>query len=407
MNSMKRSELSNRRPLSDTALDNLEPEHTEYVIHDGNGLYFRVRPNGNKDWRLRYKNPLTQKLAWKGLGGYPTISGKLARTKAKELQERLSHGENIAQVELKQSYALIDLIDEWLQTRKVSDSTIKRDKGGLYRHVIPFLGKRDYRTIETHEWLDLFTQRQDDTGSIEYVRRVCNLCYQAYTFAKIIKKTIKHNPLDDVIKYLQKAEPENMKHVSQDEIGQLLRDIKKYPTEQGRYALLLLALTYCRPSELIKAQWHEFDLEHGLWFLTAERMKMKKPFIRPLARQAIEILQILKQYSTSSYVFPKRGNDNQPASIGLLEQGLKRMGYDGKQTPHGFRHIASTYMNEHTKPDGTKWDSRIIEFSLAHSIHGVAGKYNKAEYLDDRRELAQWYADELDKLYDKIANDGF
>lgn len=81
---MKRTEIK-RRPLSDTTIEKLEPESKEYSEHDGNNLYLRVRPNGNKDWRLRYKNELN-KWTWKGIGGYPAISGKLARTKAQELK---------------------------------------------------------------------------------------------------------------------------------------------------------------------------------------------------------------------------------------------------------------------------------------------------------------------------------
>lgn len=391
---MKRTEIK-RRPLSDTTIEKLEPESKEYSEHDGNNLYLRVRPNGNKDWRLRYKNELN-KWTWKGIGGYPAISGKLARTKAQELRDLLAQGKRIDKAELTQSYALTDLINEWLAQRTTLESTTKRDKGGLYRHVIPYFGNRDYRTIEPYEWLEHFTQRQQETGSLEYIRRVCRLCHQFYTYAKMIKKTVQHNPLDDVCNYLQRHEPENMKHIEPHQLPQLIADIKAYPSEQGRYALLLLALTYCRPSELIGATWSEFDLNKGIWQLGAERMKTKKPFTRPLAKQSIEILHKLQRiHGDSPYIFPKRGDRQQHATIGFVEQALKRMGYNGKQTPHGFRHIASTYINNHTKADGTKWDSRIIEFSLAHTVHGVKGVYNKAEYLDDRRALAQWYADEI------------
>lgn len=74
------------------------------------------------------------------------------------------------------------------------------------------------------------------------------------------------------------------------------------------------------------------------------------------------------------------------------------MGYDGKQTLHGFRHIASTKLNNYTDENGNKFDERVIEFALAHSVKGVKGVYNKADYLDDRKKLMQWYSDFLDKL---------
>lgn len=148
---MKRTEIK-RYPLSDTTIEKLEPEDKEYLIHDGQGLYLRVRPNGNKDWRFRYKNELN-KWAWKGLGGYPKISGKLARTKAQELRDLLADGQNIHTVELSQSYALVDLINEWLviHQKQTATETYKTNKGRLYKHIIPYFGNRDYQTITPQE----------------------------------------------------------------------------------------------------------------------------------------------------------------------------------------------------------------------------------------------------------------
>ena len=89
---MKRSEIK-RRPLADTTLSGLEPEATAYRELDGTGLYFRVKPNGNKSWELRYKKP-DGKWSWLGLGGYPEVSGSLARQKAADLRADASEGKN-------------------------------------------------------------------------------------------------------------------------------------------------------------------------------------------------------------------------------------------------------------------------------------------------------------------------
>lgn len=183
-----------------------------------------------------------------------------------------------------------------------------------------------------------------------------------------------------------------MRHVQQHEIPKLLQAIQNYPTELGRYALMLLALNYCRPSELIKAQWHEIDLEFGLWTLESERMKKKKAFIRPLARQSIHILQQLKRITGDSpYLFPSRLDRNKPMTIGFLQMALNRLKVN--QTPHGFRHIANTYLTENASKHKIHYE--VIEFSLAHAVKGIRGVYNKAQYLDDRKILAQWYADQL------------
>ncbi|MFP5340260.1 MAG: Arm DNA-binding domain-containing protein, partial [Gammaproteobacteria bacterium] len=89
---MKRSEIK-RRPMADTTLAGLEPEKAVYREHDGQGLYFRVKPNGQKSWEQRYKKP-DGKWSWLGLGGYPEVSGSLARQKAAELRADAADGKN-------------------------------------------------------------------------------------------------------------------------------------------------------------------------------------------------------------------------------------------------------------------------------------------------------------------------
>ncbi|MDB5981706.1 MAG: integrase [Pseudomonas sp.] len=89
---VKRSEIK-RRPLSDTVLASVEPETREYRELDGNGVYLRVRPDGQKSWQLRYKNQ-AGKWSWLGLGGYPQVDGALARNKAAELRKEIAQGED-------------------------------------------------------------------------------------------------------------------------------------------------------------------------------------------------------------------------------------------------------------------------------------------------------------------------
>ena len=74
---------------------------------------------------------------------------------------------------------------------------------------------------------------------------------------------------------------------------------------------------------------------------------------------------------------------------------LRRIGYDRKQNPHGFRHIASTILNNKfsDKP-------QVVEACLAHSKNGVKGTYDKATHFEERVMMMQWYADYLDKLRD-------
>lgn len=395
---MKRAELKQKGNYSDTVFKNIEPEEKEYSLSDGNGLYFRVRPNGNKDWRFRYKSTLGKWL-WHNLGGYPATSAKLARQKAREIRERLAHGETIEQIKQQQKReTLKDLIDEWLaiKSKSISPNTYATISQRLNKHIIPAFGKRDYRDITATEWLDFFKDRQEKTGHIEVYQRVCNLVKEIYTYAILIKRGMFYNPINDINKYLSKHTSQSYPHITPNEVGQLIKDIHTYPTEQGRYALLLLAIFYCRPSEILTAEWREIDFDNAVWNVPAHKTKTTRDIIRPIPTQALNILKDLQRiHGDSPYLFPNARDKKRTATIEFLEKALHKIGYKGKHSPHGFRHLASTYLNEYTGKDGFKFDERIIEFSLSHTIHGIKGKYNKAQYLDDRRILAQWYADQL------------
>lgn len=196
-------------------------------------------------------------------------------------------------------------------------------------------------------------------------------------------------------KYLIQGKKENMAHVSENELPALLRAINNYPTLDSRIGLQLLTLLFTRPSELREAKWEEFDLENALWTIPDFRMKKRREHTIPLSKQVVQLLQELKSiHSESDYLFPSRSNKNKPKSDTVFIMALRRLGYEGRQTPHGFRHIASTILNN------KGFDERHIESALAHVKDGVAGVYNKAQYLEDRARLMQWYADYLEELAD-------
>jgi integrase len=400
---MKRSEIK-RRPLSDTVIANLEAELKEYRELDGNGLYIRVKSDGNKSWQLRYKKP-NGKWSWLGLGGYPGISGQLARKKAKELLDDVSRGENPIITkqerklqELEQNNATFEILArEWLETKVNTwvHDTMTRNKGALEKHIFPIFGKRLYTSIKPIEWMNHLKGIQQKQGIYEQVSRVRAMCRDIYDYAKVTGR-IDYNPLEGIQKYLQQGKKENMAHVSEQELPALIRAINNYPTMDVRMGLQLLAMLFCRPTELRGAKWEEFDLEQGLWNIPEERMKKRREHVIPLPKQAVTILQELKTYETNSeYLFPSRSDKSKPKSDTVFIMALRRMGYEGRQTPHGFRHIASTLLNNRG------FDERHIESALAHVKDGVAGVYNKAQYLDDRANMMQWYANYLEEIADQ------
>ncbi|MHA3058578.1 tyrosine-type recombinase/integrase [Acinetobacter sp. ANC 5584] len=399
---MKRSQIK-KRPMSDTTLSNLESEDKDYRELDGNGLYFFVQKNGNKSWQLRYKKP-NGKWAWLGLGGYPEIGGQLARKKAQELIADIGKGENPIITkqerkakELEENNATFEaLAKEWIDTKQntwVAD-TLTRNRGALEKHIYPTFGKRLFVSIRPIEWMEHLKGIQQEHKIYEQVKRIRTMCRDIYDYAKVTGR-IDYNPLEGLHKFLESGKKENMAHVDEKELPPLLRAIDNYPTPDIRIGLKLLTMLFCRPSELREAQWHEFDLDEGLWNIPEERMKKRREHVIPLPTQAVNLLNELKSIrGESEYLFPSRSNPNKPKSDTVFIMALRRLGYEGRQTPHGFRHIASTLLNNRG------FDERHIEAALAHVKDGVAGVYNKAQYLNDRKHLMQWYADHLEQLAD-------
>ena len=397
---MKRTEIK-RRPLSDTTIAGLEPETKEYRELDGSGLYLRVKPDGQKSWQLRYKNQ-QGKWSWLGLGGYPQVSGVLARKKAAELRKEISQGED-PQITKKarQAAELVAttntfeiLAREWMEVRRPGwePSTAKRTIGALELHVFPVMGKRIYTEIHPMEWME-FLRTLEKKGIIEQMKRVRRSCKEIYDLARVTGRAI-HNPLEGLNRFLQTRTAESYAHVSPKELPGLLRAISAYPHAIDiRLGLRLLMLTGVRPSELREAPWAEFDFKKALWSIPAARMKKRRDHLVPLSRQAIEALSELQKLSGHyALLFPGRNDRKKPRSNMAFNMALRRMGYEGRQTGHGFRHIASTTLREHGFP------KEHVEAQLAHTEEGVAGVYNKAIYLEQRRQMMQWYADHLDAL---------
>ncbi|RZJ22960.1 MAG: DUF4102 domain-containing protein [Acinetobacter sp.] len=405
---MKKSDVKSY-PMRDTVLGSLEAEEKEYRINDGNNLHFVVHPKGNKRWELRYKKPSTGKWSWLGLGTYPEVGGSFARKKADEARKLIAQGVDPvvqkAEVRLatleQGAFTFQQLAEEFYLTKTWAPDTKARNVGALNNHVMPTMGKKDYRNITKQEWHGLFQDIQKKlnlrTGNpiIETGQRVTAVVREIYDYAEVTGK-VTYNPIINLHKYLKKHVSNSMKHVEESELPALLRAIDTYRGSDTRLGLKLLSMLFCRPTELREATWEEFDLLKGVWVIPAERIKMRKEHKVPLPSQAIDLLNQLKGLNGNSpYLLPSRSNKGQPKSDTIFIEALKRMGYGGKQNPHGFRHIASTILNNQfsDKP-------QVVEACLAHTKNGVKGTYDKATHFEERKTMMQWYADHLEKLAD-------
>lgn len=402
---MKRSQIK-RRPMADTTLDNLEPENKQYREADGDNLYFVVSPTGRKRWELRYKNLSTGKWTWLGLGSYDNTSGKFARDKADQARQLIKDGIDPKEYKEQTKQALLNsdqfnfqkIAIEYCNTKTWTDETRTRNEGALANHVYPKMGKRDYRNITKKEWLELIRAIQSKLHPktkkpiVEMGNRVRGLCKDIYDFAEVTG-LVDYNPLSGIDKFIEKHTKVNMKHVSLDELPELLKAIRSYPNKPTSIGLQLLSILACRPNELNEAVWKEFNFEKNVWVIPADRMKKRIEHHIPLPIQAIALLNELKQYSSQSdYLFRSRDSNSKHISNNTFNKALKTLGYQGKQTPHGFRHIFSTQLRE------LGYSKDHVEASLAHKVGGVEGVYNKAIYIEPRKAMIQRWADYLDEL---------
>lgn len=396
---MKRSEIKSR-PLRDTVLNSLEPESIVYRVLDGKKLYLKVNPRGTKSWEFRYTKP-DGKTSWLGLGGYPAVSASQARKKATVIRNDIAEGIDPLAAKRARKQSRIEttnntfevLAREWhaAKAKSWSEGTATRIMGTLALHVFPVFGKRPYIEITPMEWMG-FLHALEKKGIIEQTKRIRAMCRDIYDLARVTGR-IQYNPVEGLHKYLTTKPAESFAHVSASELPALLRAIRSYATHDVSIGLQLLSMLACRPSELREARWSEFDLESALWTVPAERMKRRREHLIPLPRQAVDLLRQLQFFTGyGPLLFPSKSSMAKPRSDTVFLMALRRLGYEGRQTGHGFRHIASTLLNEHG------FDENHIEAQLSHVKEGVAGVYNKAQYLSQRREMMQWYADYLDKL---------
>jgi len=181
---------------------------------------------------------------------------------------------------------------------------------------------------------------------------------------------------------------------------EFLRNLADYQSRAKASPLVmaatrLLALTFTRTGEVRGAQWSEFDLEKKLWNIPAERMKSREPHIVPLSSQAIEILKALHPLTGhGALLFPNRNGEGKPISENTVNKVIEIIGYKGRMTGHGFRTVASTYLNNMgmIRPD-------VIEAQLAHADkNAVRAAYNRADYMEYRTAMMQFWADTLDAM---------
>ncbi|WP_417285607.1 tyrosine-type recombinase/integrase [Cobetia marina] len=393
---MKRTAIK-RRPLADSVLANLEPEQRIYRESYGvDRLYFVVLPSGTKRWEVRYKRPSDGKWAWVGAGSYPKVSAKRARAKALEVAAMVDEGiDPIHGEQQQQSISFREASKAWFEHKKVQGRAAKTLTGmqlWMKNDALPMLGDMPLTEVGRKECAQLQKQIED--------RKAHNTAEKSRVWLKqifdysIASGWADSNPATNLVAIAAPTPvADRYPHLMESELPDFLAKLSLSTSSlHVRTAARVVMLTASRPGMVRMAEWQELDLEEAIWSVPAEKMKTRRPHRVPLSKQVVQLLKDLKPVTgRSRWVFPGQGEA--PTISDMSINGcFKRIGYGRKMTGHGARHTAKTLLAEHG------WSRDWTETQLAHKRPGLEGVYNQAEYLEERREMMQWYADYLDAL---------
>lgn len=361
-------------------------------------------PNGSKYWRLKYFFAGKERLL--ALGVYPEISLADARERKAQARKLLAAGKNPADAKKDAKRILLAKAQnsfeavgrEWIEKNKHRWAAITTEVklARMEKYLFPKLGKRPIADIDAPEVLSVL-RLVEEQGTLDTAHRVMQVCGNVFMYA-IATARATRNPVPDLKGALKTPVSQHYSYLKAKELPDFLEKLDAYDGSlQTKLAVMLLALVFVRTSELRGAQWDEIDWDKAEWRIPPERMKMRQLHIVPLSRQAIEVLREIKKVSFNSpYVFPNQQHPKKVMSENTILFALYRMGYHSRATGHGFRSTASTILNEH----GFRAD--VIERQLAHcEQNSVRAAYNHAEYLPDRRQMMQWWADYLDQARKK------
>lgn len=384
--------------LNDLQIRRAKADEKPYTLSDGQGLSLLIEPNGSKSWRFRYRFAGKPKMI--SFGVYPLVTLADARQRREEARKQVSDGINPSEARKEQKRALKvgaentfeALAREWhgVKSPRWSAGYANDIMEAFTNDIFPYVGKRPIAEIKPLELLDVL-RKIEARGALEKMRKVRQRCSEVFRYA-IATGRAEYNSAADLSSALSVHQSKHFPFLKADEIPDFLKALDAY----GGSVLVILAtkllmLTGVRTIELRAAQWQEFDFEQALWEIPKERMKMRRSHLVPLSQQALDLVkQIQTMTGNFRYVFPGRNDPGKPMSEASINQVIKRIGYGGRVTGHGFRHTMSTILHE--KGFNTAW----IEMQLAHvDKNSIRGTYNHAQYLSARAEMLQAYADVL------------
>jgi integrase len=392
-------------PLTDAKIRTLQCalDALENTLTDGHGLFIVALPNGKRYWRVRFRHQKRQ--IKEKLGDYPTMSLAQARIacSARRARAVIDQSADTADIDIRKT--LDDVYSDWYAQWSVG----KAERTSFYAasrykaHLAPTLGSRPASGLKARDLIDLFLVIEAKDRP-EVARRVFALSRQILSRG-VVRGWIPHNVLaglkeQDIFRATREV---NYARLELSAMPKFLRAVDAYDgSVRVRIATKLLALTFVRTGELIQAKWGQFDIKAALWTIPAATMKARRPHVVPLSPQVLELLALLRdanqiKYGVAGvalerYLFPGDRDVHTFISNNTILKLIATLGYKKAMTGHGFRGVASTALNEF----GFRHD--VIEAQLAHVQDKVRGAYNHAQYLNERRDMMNFWSAFLHRM---------
>ena len=395
--------------LNDRQIKNAKPAEKPFKLNDGKGLYLYINTSGGKLWRFDFSHNGKRKTL--SIGKYPTISLVEARQAAENARRLLVSGQDPSeakQQEKRERQAAALNTFEAIARRWHSDNLIRWKENHAARvlryfetDVFPVIGEMPIQEIRVSDIKTVLdgVMKRGVNNTAEKIREWTGAIFDYAVMLEVVET----NPAYSLRKYIPAKQTDHRPALPREELTEFFRRLILAEIEpQNRIALILNMLTFLRSTELRGGQWNEIDFDAAMWTVPAQRMKHEKtapkpPHAVPLADWTLELLAELKELTANTpFLFPSRTKTDGFISDATISRIIERMGYKGRVTPHGFRSLASSVLNEQGfNPDA-------IERQLAHIENNkIRAAYNRADYLNERKEFMQWYSDFLRERYNQ------
>jgi integrase len=398
--------------LNDTKIRSLKPSAKPFKVSDSHGLYLLVNPGGSRLWYLKYR--INGKESRLGLGAYPDVSLAYARQQRDGIRKLLAQKINPAQQRIAEKVArspektFKHVALSWHKSNRTwSQNHSVRLLSSMNNHIFPVIGHLPVAELEPRHFIDLL-KGIEQKGLLEVAARtrqhMCNIMRHA-----VHQELIKHNPAANLDGIIAPPVKRHYPALPLERLPELLSRIDRYHQgrELTRLAVSLTLHVFIRSSELRFARWKEISFTNKIWMIPATReplpgvrysargTKMRTPHIVPLSQQAIDILKQIREISgDQALVFPSIRNPYKPMSENTVNKALRLMGYNTKEDVcgHGFRAIACSALME-----SGIWSQDAIERQMSHQErNNVRAAYiHKAEHLEARKAMMQWWSDYL------------